>query len=46
MIVMYKGLSFDVKISTKETQKALNELQNRKGKSFKNVDELFKDLDS
>jgi DNA-damage-inducible protein J len=46
MIVLHKGLPFDVKIPTKETQKALNELQNRKGKSFKNIDELFKDLDS
>jgi len=43
---MHKGLPFDVKIPTKETQKALNELQNRKGKNFKNVDELFKDLDN
>ena len=46
MIVMHQGLPFDVKIPTKETQKALNELKTREGKSFKSVDELFDDLDS
>jgi DNA-damage-inducible protein J len=45
MIVMNNGLPFDVKIPNKETQKALIELQNREGKSFKNVDDLFVDLD-
>ncbi|MCK5855152.1 MAG: type II toxin-antitoxin system RelB/DinJ family antitoxin [Sulfurovaceae bacterium] len=45
MIVMNNGLPFDVKIPNKETQKALIELQNREGKSFKNVDDLFADLD-
>jgi len=46
MIVMHQGLPFDVKIPTKETQKALNELKTREGKSFKSVDELFDDLES
>jgi len=46
MIVMHKGLPFDLKIPTVETQKALDELTEKKGKSFKNVDELFKDLDN
>ena len=46
MIVMHKGLPFDLKIPTAETQKALNELTEKKGKSFKNVDELFNDLDN
>jgi len=46
MIVMHQGLPFDVKIPTKETQKALNELKTREGKSFKSVDELFDDLDN
>ena len=41
MIVMNNGLPFDVKIPNKETQKALIELQNREGRSFKNVDDLF-----
>ena len=45
MIVMNNGLPFYVKIPNKETQKALKELQNREGKSFKNVDALFADLD-
>jgi DNA-damage-inducible protein J len=45
MIVMNNGLPFDVKIPNKETQKALNELHNKEGKSFKNVDDLFADLD-
>jgi len=46
MIVMNNGLPFDVKIPNKETQKALNELHNKEGKSFKNVDDLFADLDN
>lgn len=45
MIVMNNGLPFDVKIPNKETQKALDELQTREGKSFKSVDDLFADLD-
>lgn len=45
MIVMHQGLPFDVKIPNKETQKALNELKMREGKSFKSVDDLFEDLD-
>lgn len=45
MIVLNNGLPFDVKIPTKETQKALDELDSKKGKSFKNVDELFDDLE-
>ena len=43
---MHQGLPFDVKIPTKETQKALNELKVKEGKSFKSVDELFDDLDN
>jgi len=46
MIVMHKGLPFDVKIPTKETEIALKELENKKGKSFKSVDALFDDLDN
>ncbi len=46
MIVMNKGLPFDVKIPTQETQKALTQLENKKGKSFKITQELFDDLDS
>ena len=46
MIVMHQGLPFDVKIPTKETQIALDELKERDGKSFKSVDALFDDLDN
>lgn len=45
MIVLNQGLPFDVKIPTKETQTALDELNDFKGKRFENVDELFNDLD-
>ena len=31
MIVMNKGLPFEVKIPTEETKEALNELENKKG---------------
>ena len=46
MVVANKGLPFDVKIPTKEFKASINELENKKGKSFKTTDELFKDLDS
>ena len=46
MIVLNKGLPFELKIPNDKTKQALDELEKRKGKSFKNVDELFDDLDS
>lgn len=46
MIVLNKGLPFELKIPNDKTKQALDELETRKGKSFKNVDELFTDLDS
>ncbi|MCX6075905.1 MAG: type II toxin-antitoxin system RelB/DinJ family antitoxin [Campylobacterales bacterium] len=46
MVVATRGLPFDVKLPTKEFKKSIDELENRDGKSFKNVDELFKDLDN
>jgi DNA-damage-inducible protein J len=46
MIVLNKGIPFDVKLPTKETEIALNELAKKQGKTFKNTDDLFKDLDS
>jgi len=46
MVVMNKGLPFEVKIPNKETKKALQELQDKKGKTFTSVDALFDDLDS
>ncbi|WP_121626800.1 type II toxin-antitoxin system RelB/DinJ family antitoxin [Poseidonibacter antarcticus] len=45
MIVLNNGLPFDVKVPTKETQKALSKLE-KKGRSYTNVDDLFKELDS
>lgn len=46
MVVLNKGLPFDVKIPTQETQSALDDLKAHKGKSFDNVEMLFDDLDS
>jgi len=41
-----KGLPFELKLPNQETKQAIYELETRDGKSFKNVDELFDDLDS
>ncbi len=46
MIVLNNGLPFELKIPNNDTKKALHELEVKKGKSFKNVDELFDDLNS
>lgn len=46
MVVMNKGLPFEVKIPNNETQKALKELEERKGSTFSNIDSLFDDLDN
>ena len=46
MIVLNKGLPFELKLPNLNTIQALEELENRDGKTFKNVDELFADLDS
>ena len=46
MIVLNKGLQFELKIPNDDTEQTLQELEIKKGKSFKNVDELFEDLDS
>jgi len=46
MVVANKGLPFEVKLPTNEFKKAIDEVENKKGKSFKNIDELFKDLDN
>ena len=44
MIISNKGIPFE--IPTLETEQALNQLKNRNGKSFQNIDELFSDLDN
>lgn len=46
MIVLNNGLPFEIKIPNKKTKKALKELENKDGKSFKNIDDLFNDLDN
>lgn len=46
MIVLNKGLPFELKLPNQDTMQAFYELEKRDGKSFKNVDELFNDLDS
>jgi len=46
MIVLNKGLPFELKIPSPQTRQALHELKVRDGKTFDNVDELFADLDS
>lgn len=46
MIVLNKGLPFELRLPNNDTIQALKELETRDGKSFKNVDELFADLDS
>ena len=46
MIVLNKGLPFELKIPNSQTREALHELEVRDGKTFDNVDELFADLDS
>ena len=43
---LQKGLPFEVKLPTKETQKVLKELETRDGKKFASVDALFDDLES
>ena len=46
MIVLNKGLPFELKLPTQETQQALRELEKREGKTFESVDALFEDLDN
>ena len=46
IIVSNKGLPFDLEIANNETKKAFKELETKKGKTFKNLDDLFNDLDS
>ena len=46
MIVINKGLPFELKLPNSDTLQALHELETRKGRTFDNVEELFADLDS
>jgi len=45
MIVLNKGLPFELKIPNSQTRQALYELETKDGETFDNVDELFADLD-
>jgi DNA-damage-inducible protein J len=46
MIVLNQGMPFELKLPSKTTQKALNELEQKKGKRFDNIEQLFDDLDN
>ncbi len=46
MIVLNKGLPFEVKLPNKKTLQALKELEKKEGKTFQSVEELFTDLDN
>ena len=46
MIVINKGLPFEVKIPTKKLKKSITELEKKDGEHFNNTNELFKDLDN
>lgn len=41
-----RGLPFEVKLPTQQTQKALHELDKREGKKFSSIDDLFDDLEN
>jgi DNA-damage-inducible protein J len=46
MIVLNKGLPFEVRLPNSDTKKALKELEERNGDTYTNVEALFDDLDS
>jgi len=46
MIVSNNGLPFEFKVPNNITKQALYELEIKQGKKFKNIDDLFDDLDS
>ena len=46
MVVLNKGLPFELKLPNTETRQALYELETKEGKHFKDVDALFADLDT
>ena len=43
-IIFNNGLPFDVRIPNKTTLKAIQDSHEHRGKKFKNINELFKDL--
>jgi len=46
MIVSNQGLPFEFQLPQEDTKTALKELDEKNGKYFDNIDELFDDLDS
>ncbi len=42
-VIAHRGLPFNVEIPNKRTIKAIEELENGKGKRFKSLEDLFKD---
>ena len=46
LVVQERGLPFEVKLPSEKTKKALKELDEKKGKTFNSVSELFEDLDN
>ena len=46
LVVQERGLPFEVKLPSNKTKKALNELDEKKGKTFNSVSKLFEDLDN
>ncbi|CUV65145.1 RelB antitoxin [Sulfurovum sp. enrichment culture clone C5] len=45
-VKIQRGLPFDVKLPNPQTQKALSELEQRDGKVFTDIDDLFDELES
>jgi len=45
-VKIQNGLPFEVKLPNAQTQKALCELEQRDGKVFANIDDLFDELES
>lgn len=45
-VKLNRGLPFEVKLPTMQTQKALDELSARDGKKFVSIDDLFDDLEN
>jgi DNA-damage-inducible protein J len=43
-ILLHKGLPFDVKITNKTTILAMNDTEQKKGKTFNSLEELLQDL--
>ena len=46
MVVINRGLPFDVKVPSKELGQSLMELEEGRGDKFTSVDALFNDLDN